>query len=124
MPAIIIGCSTPEVPPEVSLASSQEHDLWRFGASTYAPDEYRAYLTSLDQAKQRLLKENARFVWFRDYDPVQQEYAVILHQGDQLQQEIFRRKHLQSSRVSERIAYLKNRSEVIRKLSTLINEAE
>jgi hypothetical protein len=46
------------------------YDLWKAQAETYAPEEYGSFETTLKNIKSDLAREEARFIWFRDYEPI------------------------------------------------------
>ncbi|MEK6529031.1 MAG: L,D-transpeptidase, partial [Nitrospirota bacterium] len=120
--SLIIGCKTAPEPPEVKHAETQEHNLWRAGASIYTPEEYTTYKTALRKGKEHLINENSRFAWFRNYDSIAIEFRSIIKQGELVQQKIQQQKELKTKSISFQISYLKNRLETLKKLSVLINE--
>jgi L,D-peptidoglycan transpeptidase YkuD (ErfK/YbiS/YcfS/YnhG family) len=119
---ILYGCSTPPVPPEVREAELQEHDLWRAGADIYATEEYKNYKSALRIAKDHLIKERAKFVLFRDYEPVQAEFRDTLLQGEGVLKKIQEQKQIISSNLANQITFFQNRIETLKKLTSLINE--
>lgn len=110
------------MPPEVRLAETQEHDLWRTGAHLYAPGEYSAYKASLRKGKDRLIKENSRLSWFRDYEAVQKDFKSVLAEGDSLKKKIIEARDLKSGSVLSRITLYQNRVETLGRLTSLVNE--
>jgi hypothetical protein len=115
-------CQIPPVPPEVAKVKSQENDLWRAGAPVYAAGEYARYVESLRLAREKLIKQNARLRWFRDYKEVRADYIVLLAQGEALIEKVQLEKRTQSLDFSQRLARLENRMEKIRSLTLLMNE--
>ena len=115
-------CQSPPVPLEVEKAKSQENDLWRAGAPIYAADEYARYLESLRLAKEKLIKQNARLRWFRDYKEVRADYIVILAQGDTLLKQVQAEKRSQSQDFSQRLVRFEERMGKIKALTQLMNE--
>lgn len=116
------SCQNPPVPPEVEKAKGQENDLWRAGAPIYAADEYARYLESLRNAKEKLIKQNVRLRWFRDYKEVRADYIVILAQGDVLIKKVQAEKRSQSQDFSQRLGRLEERIGKIKALTQLMNE--
>jgi L,D-peptidoglycan transpeptidase YkuD (ErfK/YbiS/YcfS/YnhG family) len=116
------ACQIPPVPPEVEKAKSQEHDLWRAGAPIYAADDYAVYLETLRLARERLIKQNARLPWFRDYKEIRADYIVILAQGDTLLEKVQAEKRSQSQDYSQRLQRLEASVSKIRALTELMNE--
>lgn len=119
---IFIGCSTPSIPPEVAQAKKQEHDLWRAGAETYAGLEYTSYRSSLKNGNERLLTENSRLRWFRDYEAVAEDFRRSLAMGDQLAKTIQDRKKENYDGVSNDLISLRSRINSLKKITDLINE--
>lgn len=117
-----VRCHIPPVPPEVEKAKSQENDLWRAGAPIYAPDEYAGYLQSIRAAREKLIKQNARLRWFRDYGEVRADFVVILARGDALIQKVEAEKRSQSRDFSQRLSRLEERMDKIKALTRLMNE--
>jgi hypothetical protein len=116
------ACSSPPLPPEVEKAKSQENDLWRAGAPLYAADDYAAHLESLRLAKEKLIKQNARLRWFRDYKEIRADYIVILARGEALIDKIRAEKLSQSHDFSQRLGRLEESMGKIRALTQLMNE--
>jgi hypothetical protein len=79
-----IACNTPPAPPEAARALALEQDLWRAGGSLFAEAEYQAYKNSLKTSQDRIADQTAKFGWFRDYRPVQDDLKKILASGEAL----------------------------------------
>jgi L,D-peptidoglycan transpeptidase YkuD (ErfK/YbiS/YcfS/YnhG family) len=120
----VISCQTPPVPPEVEQAKQQENELWRAGAPVYATEEYSRHLASLRLAKDKLIKEKAKFGWFRDYKEVQAEFQAVLNGGQALLQSVQEEKALKSRTLSEQLEALRQRTQRIWKLILTINETQ
>ena len=115
-------CQIPPVPPEVEKVKSQENDLWRAGAPIYAAEEYALYIETLRVAREKLIKQNARLRWFRDYKEVRADYVVLLAQGDALIEKVQAEKRTQSKDYSQRLARLEERMGKIKSLTRSMNE--
>jgi L,D-peptidoglycan transpeptidase YkuD (ErfK/YbiS/YcfS/YnhG family) len=115
-------CQIPPVPLEVEKVKGQENNLWRAGAPIYAADEYARYLEALRLAKEKLIQQNARLGWFRDYKEVRADYIVILAQGDALLRSVQAEKRSQSEDFSLRLSRLEERAGKIKALTQLMNE--
>jgi hypothetical protein len=120
--SVLIGCEGAPLPPEVMQAEQREHDLWKTDAEIYAPEEYKNYKLALKYGKDLLAIENKRFVWFRDYEPVQTEFRHILLQGERALQEVEKQKQIKSRSIADQIAFYQRRISTIRSLSSLVNE--
>ena len=116
------ACRVPQVPPEVEKTKTQENELWRAGASVYAASDYARYLESLRAAREKLIRQNARIRWFRNYKEVRTDYAAILAQGDALIKKIRAEKQSQSRDFSARLAVLEERIGKLRTLTRTMNE--
>ncbi|MEW5901638.1 MAG: L,D-transpeptidase [Acidobacteriota bacterium] len=124
--ALVVGgavsCKAPSVPSEVDLVKNQENDLWRSGAPVYAADEYSGYLESLRLARAKLIRQKAKFGWFRDYQEVRAAYLVILAQGEALIRRVEEIKANHSRDFSARLSALEDRMIKIKALTLSINE--
>ena len=78
------SCQTPPAPPEVKEALAQEQDLWRAGASIFAPKEYEAYRQHLDEARKFFNQEELKIGYFRDYGKVKEKFGHVLEEGNNL----------------------------------------
>ncbi|MGB7294078.1 MAG: L,D-transpeptidase family protein [Candidatus Aminicenantales bacterium] len=116
------ACRTPPVPSEVEKAKTQENQLWRAGAPVYAPSDYARYLESLRLAKEKLIKQNARMRWFRNYEEAQTAYIAILAQGDALNQKVEAEKRSQSRDFSAGLVVLQERIAKLKALTRMMNE--
>jgi hypothetical protein len=117
-----LGCKTKPVPPEVKQAETQEHSLWRAGASLYAAEEYARYLSSYREAKDKLIRENAKFAWFRKYEAVEAAFKNLLDEGDKILGKVQKQKEIKSSNILNQIDALKKRISSVQRLSLMISE--
>ncbi len=121
----LCGCLAEKpVPPEVGLAKTQEFNLWRAGAPLYLQEPYAHYQEALSKAKDDLIGVNSKFVWFRDYKPVQAEFVQVLKQGDELFKLLEIEKQRRATRVRERRDRLRERLHQLDKLTLMINEGK
>ncbi|MBC7363589.1 MAG: L,D-transpeptidase [Candidatus Aminicenantes bacterium] len=104
---IFIGqsCQTPPAPPEVQEALSQEQDLWRAGASFFAPKEYEAYRQHLAEARKFFQQEELKIGYFRNYVKVRQKFRQVIDEGNSLKNLVETRK----TQAAGEIRSLKNR---------------
>jgi hypothetical protein len=119
---ILSACQAPPVPPEVERVKTQEHELWRAGAPVYAQAEYTRYLEYLRLARDKLIKENAKVRFFRDYDEVRADYLVVLTNGDEILEKVKDEKQTQSHDLSQRLAQLGARIAKIKAITQKMNE--
>jgi L,D-transpeptidase catalytic domain len=118
----LAGCIKEEpVPPEVSLAEKQELDLWRAGAPFYLKEPFSSYREALLKSKGNLAKVNAQFRWFRNYKPVQAEFAQLLKQGDELFRQLEIEKQKKASVVLERMKSLRENYNHLEKVTLVIH---
>ena len=118
----LFGCSEPPVPSEVPLAFSQEQDLWRAGASVFAPDDYTGYRISLETSRSLLNTERARFVWFQDYDKVRSAFVEVLQKGDALGKKIQGVKDQERSVAMGRLEEMEGSFRLLRGLSAELKD--
>lgn len=116
---LTFGCAASSLPPEVKLAETQERSLWRSGADIYTPEEYSIYISALKKGKDDIIKEQARFVLFRNYKPVETEFREILRQGDEILKKIQDQK---SNNILNQLAFFKDKIENLKGLTFRINE--
>ena len=78
------SCQAPPAPSEVNQAFKQEQDLWRAGASIYAPDDYENYCQLLAKTRKHYEKEELKIGFFRDYDQVKENFSQVLEEGNRI----------------------------------------
>lgn len=119
---IIPGCSPPPLPPEVGLAERMNHDLWKVRAHVYAPEEYKSYETTLKNIMDDLIREEARFIWFRDYEPIAERLKAVLRDGEGILKKIQERKEAKRVNTTRQLSELEERITGLDRLSLTINE--
>ena len=119
---ILPGCSLPASPPEVRLAERMNHDLWKAQAGVYAPEEYRSYETTLKNIMDDLISEEARFIWFRDYEPIAGRLKVALRDGEGILKKVQERKEAKRVNTARQLFELEERIKGLDRLSFTINE--
>jgi hypothetical protein len=117
---LLAGCARSE-PFEARLAELQERKLWRAEAEAFTPDEYRSYRSQLRRAKDALIETEGRFVWFRDYDALAQQFKQVLARGDEIQAAIVERRDHQKSGIAERLEAQRGKIDRLDVLTTLIS---
>jgi hypothetical protein len=119
----LCGCSKEEpVPPEVKLAETQEFNLWRAGAPLYLQEPFSRYRDALDKAKNNLVQVKSRFRWFRDYQPVQADFARVLQEGDELFKLLEIEKQRRAVVIREEMTGLKESLKDLDECSRMANE--
>ncbi|MDP2167416.1 MAG: L,D-transpeptidase [Thermodesulfovibrionales bacterium] len=116
------GCSSPTLPPEVKLAKTQEHSLWRAGAEAYTPEDYNRYKEALQEVKSDLIKQEVRLSWFRDYAAVESRFREILKQGEGLLRKVQEEKKLRAESTEQEILVFQEKLQTLKRLSAMINE--
>jgi len=119
---ILPGCSSPPLPPEVKLVETMNHDLWKAQAGVYAPEEYRSYETTLKNIMDDLISEEARFIWFRDYEPIAGRLKVALRDGEGILKKVQERKEAKRVNTARQLFELEERIKGLDRLSFTINE--
>lgn len=120
--AYLTGCKTPPVPPEVERASVQESQLWRAGASLYAPREYEEYTENIKRARQAFEKENLKLGWFRRYDLLQDRLRKAVDSGDAILARIRKEKEERAGRIKVETTALQKRLSTLREITLSLNE--
>ncbi|MGB9906794.1 MAG: L,D-transpeptidase family protein [Candidatus Saccharicenans sp.] len=116
------SCQTAPAPPEVARALQQEQDLWRAGASFYAPEEYEAYRQHLAAARKFYEKEELKIGFFRDYDRVKRDFSQVLDEGERVGRIIEEKKASLSLEIGARKNDLVSRYEVLNNLSLELSQ--
>jgi lipoprotein-anchoring transpeptidase ErfK/SrfK len=118
----LTGCLKEKpVPPEVSLAEKQEFDLWRAGAPVYLKEPFSGYREAFLKSKANLARVNAGFRWFRNYQPIQGEFAQLLKQGDELFKQLEIEKQKRASRILEQRSSLGEELNHLERVTLLIH---
>jgi hypothetical protein len=117
-----IGCSGSPVPPEAHQAELQNADLWRAGSSIHAAPEYSKYQADLREANLKLLKEKSKFVWFRKYTPIAEQFKKILKSGEQINEKIRKLKEDNTNYFVTQQANLAKRLKALKEVTFKINE--
>ena len=118
----LTGCKTPPVPPESELARQREQELWRAGASVYAPGEYRTYLEAVKRAREALAQENLKLGWFRRYAPIRDDFRRALASGDSLLARTLKDREAKRDRVREEVRILRKRVATLEEITLNLNE--
>jgi lipoprotein-anchoring transpeptidase ErfK/SrfK len=118
----LLGCSVPEMPPEVLQARYQEQDLRGLNPQRHAPSEFAAYSQSLERARGELASEESRFILFREYEKIRTVFRAVIDEGDRLRSLVEDIKVRETARLRAEIVELGERLDKLRGLSKLINE--
>lgn len=116
------NCQTAPAPAEVARALQQERDLWRAGASFYAPEDYESYLQALAAARKFHQKEELKIGFFRNYRRVQMEFSQVLAEGERISRLIEEKKASLKEEITSRKNDLVSRYEVINNLSLELSQ--
>jgi L,D-peptidoglycan transpeptidase YkuD (ErfK/YbiS/YcfS/YnhG family) len=119
---ILPGCSSSPLPPEVGLIERMNHDLWKAQAHVYAPEEYQSYETTLKNIMDDLIREEARFIWFRDYEPIAGRLKAVLRGGEGILKRVQERKEAKRVNTTKQLSELEERITGLDRLSLTINE--
>ncbi len=114
------GCGSSE-PFEARLADLQERRLWRAEAERFAPEEYRTYRTELRRAKDALIETERKFVWFRDYDALQESFKQLLARGDRIHAAVGERRVQQGASFEVKLEAHREKLERLDILTTIIS---
>ncbi|MCX6579341.1 MAG: L,D-transpeptidase [Candidatus Aminicenantes bacterium] len=117
-----MGCSGSPVPPEIQKAEVQNAALWRAGSPIHAAPEYSKYKADLREANFKFLKEKSKFVWFRRYRPIADEFKKILKTGEQIGEKIRKLKEDNTNYFVTQQANLAKRLKALKDVTFKINE--
>jgi lipoprotein-anchoring transpeptidase ErfK/SrfK len=120
--SVLLGCSEPPVPPELHASILQDQELWRAGASQYAPDAYRDYRDALKSGQELLTQETSRFIWFRDYEPVAETFRHVMAKGEAVRSLVATNRTQQQSAITAQTEGLKKRIKRLRTLSENVKD--
>lgn len=121
--AVLTGCSEAPVPPEVQQALRLEQDLWRAGATVYAPESYADFTAALKSGRDQFSSEKARLAWFRDYESVATNFRSILTQGEQIRRQIDQKKEQQTNELLQRTTRITERVHALRDLVQAVKDS-
>lgn len=120
--AALYGCSEPPVPSEVQLATSQEQDLWRAGASVYAPDQYQLYINSMTFGRELLIREQARLSFLRDYKLVEASFRDTLAQGERLKTQVNAARKTEATVLATDLVRVRKKIQALRELTETLKD--
>lgn len=119
-----LGCKAPPVPPEAEKAELQEQSLWRDGAPVYAKEDFDRYRVIHKEAKRKLSKENAKFVWFRNYKEITSALNSVLKSGEELQEKVQNLKEIKSDSLAAQLNNFERRISGLQRLTLHMNEGK
>lgn len=119
---LLQSCTTPPAPPEVKEALAQEQDLWRAGASFFAPAEYENYRKMLAEARRLYEREELKIGYFRDYDQVKKKFRQVLDEGERIQKLVASKKASITEGILAEKKTLYSRYEVLNNLSLELSQ--
>jgi len=118
----LLGCKAPLVPPEAKKAEMQEQSLWRNAAPVYAEEDFERYREIHKEVKKKLLRENAKFVWFRNYKEVTSAFNGVLKKGEELQEKVRKLKEIKSENIAVQLNNFEKRIIGLQRLTLHMNE--
>ena len=104
------------------MVETMNHDLWKARAHVYAPEEYQSYETTLKKIRDDLIREEARFIWFRDYEPIAGRLKAVLRDGEGILKKVQERKEAKRVNTTRQLSELEERIKGLDRLSLTINE--
>jgi len=88
----------------------------------YAAEEYSKYLLSLGLAKDQLIRQKAKFGWFRKYEDVKASYQAVLAEGEAILKKVKEEKESKSKNISGQLALLEERISKLKEATRNMNE--
>ena len=119
-----LGCKAPPIPPEAKKAEIQEQSLWREEAHVYAKEDFDRYRLIYWKAKRELSKENAKFVWFRDYKEITSAFNIVLTRGEEIEEKVHKLKEIKSDSLAVKLNNFKRRITGLQRLTLQMNEGK
>ena len=104
------------------MVETMNHDLWKAQADVYAPEEYQSYETTLKNIMVDLIREEARFIWFRDYEPIARRLEAVLRDGEGILKKVQERKEAKRVNTTRQLSELEERLTGLDRLSLTLNE--
>lgn len=114
------GCSR-SGPIEQRYVALQDKQLWRAGAETWAPDEYRAWHAGVKGANDALIEIEGRLPLLRDYKEVTARLRELQARGDEIALLVRERREGRRGEVAARLGDQRERIERLGALSSLIS---
>jgi lipoprotein-anchoring transpeptidase ErfK/SrfK len=116
---LFIGCTAPPIPPEARLVEEQERSLWRLEANRFVPQEFEIYSQSVKKVKEDIIKEESKFIWFRNYQSIKNELRKILNLGEEIKKKVILER---LDNLNNHLGVFKNRIEKLKEFTLKINE--
>ena len=104
------------------MVETMNHDLWKARAHVYAPEEYQSYETTLKKIRDDLIREEARFIWFRDYESIAGRLKAVLRDGEGILKKVQERKEAKRVSTERQLSQLDKRIKSLDRLSLTLNE--
>lgn len=120
----ILGCKAPPVPPEAKKAEMQEQSLWREGAPVHAKEDFDRYMVLYREAKRELSEENAKFVWFRNYEKTTSSFNNVLKRGEELSEKVRKIKEIKCVSLAVQLHNFERRIASLQRLTLQMNEGK
>lgn len=102
----------------------QEQSLWREGAPLYATDDFDRYREIHKEVKRKLSKENAKFIWFRNYKEITSAFNSVLKSGEELQEKVRNLKEIKSEAIAVQLNNFERRIIGLQRLTLHMNEGK
>ena len=119
---LLSGCSAPPLPFEARLAESLNNNLWKAQVHLYAPEEYKTYVTTYRTIKDDLIREESRFIWFRNYKPIATKLSDLTKYGEGVLKKVEDLKEAKRTEIGGQLSELGKQINNLDRLSLSINE--
>jgi len=100
----------------------QEDHLWKAGAPYYTPESYERYRDARREIRDRVIREEGKFRWFRNYRSVEDRLWVLTKYGERILYRVERIKEERSQRIGEEISHLRRDIAAMRRSVARMNE--
>jgi len=117
----LFACNSSPPQPETKVIENIDHELHRIDAMKYAPAEYDKFRMNFRLLKDRIIQEESKFSWFRDYESAQNSHSDILREGERLLASIREKVNSKKEEAYSRIKGLEERAKIIDELTLKVN---
>lgn len=124
LPFIILffsACNSSPPPPEIKLIEAIDFELHKIDAVKYAPDEYNKFKVNLRMLKDKIVQEESKLSFLKNYDSIQKNIGAISGDGKRLLIAINEDKSKRKEKISDKIKKLEAKAGIINKLTLKVN---
>lgn len=121
---VTIACREAPVLPEAEAAKKVEQRLWEAGASSFIPEDFEIFRSSLRIVRIKEMQERGRFPLFRNMDRIKGDYGKLIDQGESLLRKIEETKKKREDLLFSKLQELEDLINRLRLIALSINESQ